>query len=68
MCGRLERFDWNPLGKEQDWNLRIIPSQLFVNMFEDAKQYASDLDDVWTCDPKPQADNERHLCDIHFWR
>jgi hypothetical protein len=62
MCGRLERFDWNPLGKEQDWNLRIIPSQLFVNMFKDAKQYASDLDDVWTCDPKPQADNERHLC------
>jgi hypothetical protein len=65
MCGRFERFDWNPLGKEQDWNLRIIPSVLFDPMFVDAKQYASNQSDVWTCDPTPHEDRDRHQCGVN---
>lgn len=63
MCGRFERFDWNSHSNEQDWNLRIIPSKLFSGMFADAKQYVSNPDDVWTCDPTPKEDRDRHQCE-----
>jgi hypothetical protein len=64
MCGRLQRFDWNPLLKEQDWNLRIIPSGIFEGVFSDAKQFVLDKDknQVWSCDPKSEDDIERHQC------
>jgi hypothetical protein len=65
MCGRFERFDWNSLGQEQDWNLRIIPSTVFRGNFEDARQYASDASDVWSCDPTPNEDADRHECGVN---
>jgi len=34
-------------------------------MFGDAKQYASNQSDVWTCDPTAHEDQDRHECGIN---
>jgi hypothetical protein len=70
MCGRFARFDWNVipvindigLSDENDWNIRIIPSDLFRDTFNDALPYSTKPTEVWSCDPMPKDDRDRHQC------
>lgn len=65
MCGRFARFDWNQVWtNENDWNLRILPSQFFEDAFKDAVPYSTDKTQVWSCDPNPNEDPARHQCGV----
>jgi hypothetical protein len=65
MCGRFARFDWNQVfTNENDWNIRVIPSEHFYGTFDDAVPYASDANQVWSCDPVPNEDPARHACGV----
>ncbi|MGQ0816101.1 MAG: hypothetical protein ACT4O1_16850, partial [Gemmatimonadota bacterium] len=56
MCGTMARFKWFSMGREQDWNIFLVPvSSPFTDLFNDVKLLARKnpfgRKELWHCPP-----------------